>query len=211
MARTTALFAALVITLTTCAAAAQTERLDTEGHWSFSTQLNLSAVTLEDDVLDQEGAAFLGGFGVNTRIEFPRRVAAEFGFSGVHRESANALVRESVFLLSTSMLWYLGRGPSHRFYVVGGILQAHTERDIGEHAHFQFLEIGLQGGVGADFLLSDHWMLSLDARLYAMASEPTEGAQYDYPDGSRPYPGRWARVPDVRGGSRATVAFGYRF
>jgi hypothetical protein len=193
-------------------AAAQVAANLDDRSWHISAQLDASALTLEDDVLDQEGAAFLGGLGVTARLDFPLRAAVEVGFSGVHRESQNGVVNESVFVQSISGLWYFSRAPKHRFYARIGSSTLHTQRRIGEQ-EYEFLESGLHFGGGVDFLLGENFLISVDARVMGLASGEYEGEHHgpvrQQERGS--HPTGWTESPETRGGSRASVAVGYRW
>ena len=181
-----------------------------DGQWHISTQLDLSVLTLEDDSLDQEAAATLGGFGVAARLDFPLRAGLEVGLSGVRRRSDDSLVHESVFLQSVSALWYFWRSPDCRLFALTGASSLTTRRMLGEQS-FRFVETGGHVGLGADAGIGN-WVLSIDLRLLGLVNDtPSTSSERKYVEGRSPYPSPWASVPQARGGSLETLAFGYRF
>lgn len=182
---------------------------------TMSLQLHASTMSISDDPIDPEGSAQLGGLGLSWRWDLVDWGGLELSLAGLGRQSESGLVNEGRGLFTASWLWYFARHSKHRFYGITGIGTLSTDVEIGANS-YSYEEGVLVLGVGSEWMLGRHWMLSVDARALFLSSEGQEEFAVNSPPppddlDRQPYPEAWSTHPEERGGIAFNVGLGYRW
>lgn len=213
---------ALTTLLTASAAEAQERRIIVEGFRaddsSMSLQLNLAGLAIGDDAMDSDDVADLGGANVSWRWDLVPWGGLEVAFGGYGRASEEGTVDESRTSFSLAWLWYFARHYHHRFYGVTGFSGLTTQGSVGEYL-YNYSESGLMLGVGSEWLVSRHWLISFDVRALLLSNDsdelnlPPEGVpDPTFVDATPAHiPAEWVNAPESRTAVMFNFGFGYRW
>ena len=182
---------------------------------AMSVHLGGTGLTLSEDNLDPEGKARLGGLNFSWRWDLVDWGGLEIDVAGLGRSSEGGLVNEAKTFVSASWLWYFARHHTHRFYGVTGIAGMGTELEIG-NSSYSYGEGGFILGLGTEWLMGKHWVISFDVRALFLESDteqPLEANEALPPAGMdrEPYPVAWYSPPPERAGAMFNLGLGYRW
>ena len=179
---------------------------------SMSLQLNLSGMSLSDDAMDVDGIAHVGGINLNWRWDLVEWGGLELGFGGYSRMSEDERVDESRTTMSLAWLWYFARHYHHRFYGITGFSSVVTTGTVDE-TPYSYSEGGLVLGLGSEWLVNRHWLVSMDLRTLLLSSDGEGNAEAvpSDPGFGAEVPVAWVSPPQERSAVMFNLGVGYRW